>query len=365
MQRIELDGLKSLTARLHQEGYIVVGPRVRAGAITYAPLQPDDEWPVGWNDTQDAGSYRIHRSESGEVFGYAVGPHSWKQFLHLPSHPVVAMRRSGKGFSVQRRKNGEERFAFLGVRSCDLHAIHIQDVVLSGRPSGADDYRSVRERVLIVAVNCTRPGKTCFCSSMKTGPEVISGFDLLLTECDVENDHFFLVRSGSDRGADLLKSIHHRPASDAEIQHAQRLMARSAESMGRTLMTDGLETRLADNIDHPRWQEIARRCLTCGNCTLVCPTCFCSTIEDTTDLSGTEAVRTRRWDSCFTLDFSYIHGGSVRASAMARYRQWLTHKLSRWVGQFGTFGCVGCGRCITWCPVGIDITEEAKKICGE
>ncbi|MBF0393567.1 MAG: 4Fe-4S dicluster domain-containing protein, partial [Alphaproteobacteria bacterium] len=116
------------------------------------------------------------------------------------------------------------------------------------------------------------------------------------------------------------------------------------------------------NREHPRWDEVAKRCLTCGNCTMVCPTCFCTTVDDVTDLGGTRTERVRSWDSCFTLDFSYIHGGSVRNEGSSRYRQWITHKLSSWHDQFGSSGCVGCGRCITWCPVGIDITEEVGAI---
>jgi Fe-S-cluster-containing hydrogenase component 2 len=115
-------------------------------------------------------------------------------------------------------------------------------------------------------------------------------------------------------------------------------------------------------LEHPRWDDVARRCLTCGNCTMVCPTCFCTQVTDTTDLTGDHAERWRRWDSCFTLEYSHVHGGSVRTSTRSRYRQWLTHKLSTWHDQFGTTGCVGCGRCIAWCPVGIDLTEEVRAL---
>ena len=132
--------------------------------------------------------------------------------------------------------------------------------------------------------------------------------------------------------------------------------------MGRSLQTSGLKELLYRNSESPRWDAVAQRCLSCANCTLVCPTCFCSTIEDLTDLAGQEAERIRKWDSCFTTDFSYIHGGSVRATPRSKYRQWMMHKLAYWLDQFGTSGCVGCGRCITWCPVGIDITEEARVI---
>jgi Fe-S-cluster-containing hydrogenase component 2 len=126
--------------------------------------------------------------------------------------------------------------------------------------------------------------------------------------------------------------------------------------------TSGIKELLYRNPEHPRWDDVAERCLACTNCTLVCPTCFCGSVEDVTDLVGETAERWRRWDSCFTLDHSFLHGGSVRSSTRARYRQWLTHKLASWIDQFGTSGCIGCGRCITWCPVGIDITEEVAAI---
>ena len=93
---------------------------------------------------------------------------------------------------------------------------------------------------------------------------------------------------------------------------------------------------------------------------MVCPTCFCSTVVDSSDVTGETATRTKVWDSCFSQEFSYMSGGSVRVSGGARYRQWITHKLAYWHDQFDTSGCVGCGRCITWCPVGIDIRKEAS-----
>jgi ferredoxin len=133
----------------------------------------------------------------------------------------------------------------------------------------------------------------------------------------------------------------------------------AAMHMGRHLETDGLPELLKDQLEHPQWDDIAKRCLACANCTMVCPTCFCSTVEDITDLTGEHAERWRRWDSCFSTDFTKIAGGNIRMSTKTRYRQWMTHKLSNWLDQFGTFGCVGCGRCITWCPAGIDITAEA------
>jgi len=173
-----------------------------------------------------------------------------------------------------------------------------------------------------------------------------------------------VMELGSAAGAELVRDLRYRPATGVEIAAAERVVARTSDQMGRTLETNGLKELLQANANHPRWDEVAERCLTCGNCTNVCPTCFCTTTDDATDITGTISERVRRWDSCFTLDFSYVHGGSVRSSARSRYRQWITHKLAHWIDQFGSSGCVGCGRCITWCPVGIDITEEATAIRG-
>ena len=231
-------------------------------------------------------------------------------------------------------------------------------------------YAMRRQDAFIVAVNCGEAGGTCFCVSMQTGPKASSGFDLALTELLDGDSHHFLVEVGSKTGAELLEQVPHRPAADAHVAAAEAVVARTASQMGRSLDTDGIKELLQGNPDHPRWDEVAERCLTCGNCTMVCPTCFCTTVEDHSDLSGTSAERVRKWDSCFTMDFSYLHGGSVRSTARSRYRQWMTHKLASWFDQFGTSGCVGCGRCITWCPVGIDITQEAAAIrvdpeCGE
>jgi formate hydrogenlyase subunit 6/NADH:ubiquinone oxidoreductase subunit I len=171
-----------------------------------------------------------------------------------------------------------------------------------------------------------------------------------------------LVEAGSEPGAQVLAAVPHRPAKPEEEEAAGRVVARTAGQMGRAMDTSDIKDLLYRNYEHPRWDAVAARCLTCANCTMVCPTCFCSTVEDVTDLKGEHAERWRKWDSCFTADFSYIHGGSIRATPRARYRQWMTHKLATWIDQFGSSGCVGCGRCITWCPVAIDITEEVRAI---
>jgi ferredoxin len=234
--------------------------------------------------------------------------------------------------------------------------------VLREGPYADAAYAARRRDAFIVAVNCGQAGGTCFCVSMQTGPKADSGFDLALTELLAGDTHEFLLEVGSEAGAELLAKVPHLPASHAHVAAAAAVVAQTASQMGRSLDTAGIKELLQGNPNHPRWDEVAERCLTCGNCTMVCPTCFCTTVEDHNDLTGTSAERVRKWDSCFTLDFSYVHGGSVRNSNKSRYRQWMTHKLASWIDQFGTSGCVGCGRCVTWCPVGIDITAEVAAI---
>ena len=264
--------------------------------------------------------------------------------------------------AVSRPEPSQGPFAFIGVRACEIEAIAIQDRVFKQGPYTDTAYAARRSDAFIVAVNCGQAGGTCFCVSMDTGPKAKHGFDLALTEMIDGPSHRFLVEVGSEAGARIMVQVPHEQASAGQVEMAEAIVERTAGQMGRSLDTQGLKELLQDNPEHPRWDDVATRCLTCANCTMVCPTCFCSTVEDHSDLTNTEAERVRKWDSCFTMDYSYIHGGSVRASTASRYRQWMTHKLANWIDQFGTSGCVGCGRCITWCPVGIDLTEEAAAI---
>jgi len=355
-------GLQAMITALGRRGYRVVGPTVSEQAIVYDDIDSLDDLPKGWTDEQDGGHYRVARTDNDALFGYAVGPHSWKKFLHPPLLRLWHAKRDGNDVRVEAEPTPDKPFAFIGVRACELHAIAIQDRVFLQGPYVDHHYRARREQAFLVAVNCSKAGGTCFCVSMGTGPKATAGFDVALTEIGAEGSRLYVVETGSKAGADLLAELPCRTATSEETAAAAAIVARTAQTMGREIATDGLRELLLENPNHPRWDDVAERCLTCGNCTMVCPTCFCTSVEESSDLAGQDSARTRRWDSCFTLDFSYIHGGSVRMSPKSRYRQWMTHKLATWIDQFGTSGCVGCGRCITWCPVGIDITEEARAI---
>ena len=359
---LEHEHFQQLFTALLSRGYEVVGPTVRDNAIVYDTLTSTADLPIGYTDEQDGGTYRLKKRGDEALFGYAVGPHSWKQFLHPPVIRLWQARSDGNSFRIDAENLEAPKRAFLGVRSCELHAIAIQDKVFTGTRYTDPVYQARRGNVFIMAVNCGQAGGTCFCTSMQTGPKATAGFDLALTEVLDANRHYFVFEIGSHLGAEILQDVPHRAASQDDIQLAEDIVARTAEHMGRSMDTTDIKDLLYRNLEHPRWNDVATRCLTCANCTMVCPTCFCTTVEDVTDLTGKQAERWRKWDSCYTMDFSYISGGSIRSSTKARYRQWMTHKLASWIDQFGTSGCVGCGRCITWCPVGIDITEEVRAI---
>lgn len=343
-------------------GYQVIGPAVRDSAIVYDEIDSVADLPIGWTDEQDGGTYRLRKRTDEALFGYAVGAQSWKKFLHQPLRRLWQAHQEGEQLVIEPEIPEIPRRAFLGVRSCELHAILIQDRVFTQGPYVDPLYQALRANTVIIAVNCRHAGGTCFCVSMNTGPKVTSDCDLALTELLDIDRHAFLVEVGSETGAEILEAVPFETAQAADLSLARQVVETTARKMVRSMDTSDIKEFLYGNYEHPRWDDVARRCLSCSNCTTVCPTCFCMTVEDVTSLKGERAERWQRWDSCFTLDFSYIHGGSVRASSKARYRQWMTHKLAAWIDQFGTSGCVGCGRCITWCPVGIDITEEIRAM---
>ena len=363
---IERGGFDQLLHVLTEQGYRVIGPRVRDNTIVYDDIGSTSDMPIGYRDEQDAGTYRLHKTDSPALFGFTLSPQSWKRFLFPPEICLWRASYDGSDIQVQsdnhQNSNGISRFAFIGVHPCELAAIAIQDRVFLQTEYPDLTYQARRENAFFVAVNCTHPGNTCFCASVESGPQAGDGFDIALTEVLDEDRHYFVAEIGSERGAAVMEQVPTSPTTEIERQTVARLLRDAEQHMGRAVNTRGLKELLYRSYDNPHWDSVATRCLMCGNCTMVCPTCFCTTVEDVTDLAGTHAEHWRKWDSCFTLDYSYIFGGSVRASAKSRYRQWLTHKMSTWQDQFGTLGCVGCGRCITWCPVGIDITEEVRAI---
>jgi sulfhydrogenase subunit beta (sulfur reductase) len=362
MDILSVSGLESLLNHLTTRGYRLVGPTLRDGAVIIDAIDGIRDLPKGTGDDHDPAQYKVTRRADEAYFGFTVSPTAWKRFFIPPRFPLWNATRSGKTFTTAAPdEDHHPPLALIGVRPCDLHAMKLQDGVYLREGSVDPRYARIRKSVFVMVVQCTVTSDTCFCGSTGTGPFADEGFDLALTEILRDGRHVFIARAGSERGRAVLDAVPRENAEEADIAQERELRSRAATSFVRTINLADVREALKANIESPIWDDIARRCLTCTNCTMVCPTCFCFTVEDVTDLTGTYAERRRRWDSCHTAEFTKVAGGNIRPSPRSRYRQWLMHKFTSWYDQFGSAGCVGCGRCITWCPVGIDVTVEASR----
>ncbi|OXS16897.1 sulfite reductase subunit A [Zobellella denitrificans] len=350
--------------RLHhalvQAGYEVIGPQVKDDAIVFAPLAHVDDLPWGWQEQADAGSYRLQRTAGERAFAWNTGPQGLKPWLFLPEQPLWRAEHTDDGLRFRAVEPKPRLLAFIGLRGCDLAALRIQDQHFVKGPYADAFYRAQREHLFIVAVNCGRSADTCFCVSTGDGPEARFGFDILLDELA----EGYLLQTGSDKGDTIAAQLPLNKAMNKQLSEAKTALAASRRQQ-RVMPGEAELAQLVDRLDHPRWQQVAERCLACGNCTSVCPTCFCSKQDTEGDIRHRQAEQVQRWDSCFSEQHSYITGKVIRHELRHRYRQWLVHKLATWQQQFGRSGCVGCGRCIAWCPVAIDLVEESQALLEE
>lgn len=353
-----------LLAELVKQGYHCIGPQVQNGVITFADLNSAAQLPWGIQEIQSPGQYRLHKTDRAEAFAWANGPQAIKPILFKPRESLWRVERDESGKLIFKEVIAEIKpTALIGVRSCDLAAMAIQDKVFIEDVHQDQRYKSQREKLFIIVVNCSYSGGNCFCVSTQTGPKATSGFDLALTEIDGG----FVLEVGTDRGQQLIDQLQLRISTSEQINTAETNVKRAANMQTKRMPKNNsreLLDILMNNLGHDRWDDVAERCLSCGNCTLVCPTCFCHHETETPALDGTSSLHSREWDSCFSAGHSYSHKKVIREDTKSRYKQWLTHKLGTWWEQFDSSGCIGCGRCITWCPVGIDITEEMAAISG-
>ena len=354
------DHFPALLDSLVQRGYACFGPQLRDGAIIYDVLPNADALPKGVRDTQKPGEYRTEKWDDQRLFAWANGPQALKPLLFAPEEPLWRAQRTEKGFAIEGLLPPAMPIAVIGVRACDLAALKIQDKIFLQGEYVDPYYARRRESLFLIAVNCTHSAATCFCASTGDGPRAESGFDIALTELE---DGYVAV-AGSAAGVSVLAELQLAVSASDQIKAADNAVMQAAAAQTRSLPGRNLRDALFANLYHDRWEDVAARCLSCGNCTLVCPTCFCHSEADVPALDGNSSIHQRQWDSCFSQGHAYIHGMQLRPEIRHRYRQWMTHKLGSWHDQFDSSGCVGCGRCITWCPVGIDITEEANAICG-
>jgi ferredoxin len=359
---LQKSAFDQLLTALQRMGYQTIGPKVEDDVLVHDPITGLKSLPRGYTSQQTPGRYHLVYSGHPRYFDITPGPQSWKGYFFPPVTTLFQAVRDAGGWKIEETESSDVPVAMIGVRPCDLAAIMVQDRVFLRGEWNDPIYRTRRQNAFILAVNCLHPCGTCFCASLGTGPKATAGFDVSLTELE----DVFLLEIGSEAGRMLVAGLPYQPASAFLLQSANIGIEEAVKHMGRQLPNaEDIPELLLNNLDHPQWDDVARRCLSCTNCTQVCPTCFCWDVTDLPDLSGKVSSRKRVWDSCFNPDYSYVTGGNTRPNTRARYRQWLTHKLASWKPQFDVLGCVGCGRCITWCPAGIDLTAEIAAMRKE
>ena len=356
------DGLQALIDALVARGYKVIGPVVREGAVVLAPLEDAKRIPWGVLDVQAPGKYTLEAGNPQRAFGWVNGPSSLKPFLFkqqetLWQATVGADGRVGFGSVVEAHPQ-----AVIGVRPCDIAAMRVQDRVFLEGEHVDIRYKARRDSLFTVVVNCTRAADTCFCTSQGVSTRAEQGYDLAMTEVGGG----FVIEAGSETGAEVLQALSlddalpaQLTAADAGIREAATTQKRSAPSAERCAQV------LSVARDHPQWDRVAEQCEGCGNCTKLCPTCICHKQMYLPSLDGEGGEQVREWDSCHSETHGYVSGKNLRQARRERYRMRVTHKFTNMEHQFGLPGCVGCGRCISWCTKGIDVTENLAIIVGE
>lgn len=353
--------LQQVLTNLKERGFTVLGPRLDGDAVVVGEITSTNDFPIGFTSQHSPGHYRLTRTSKGEYFAALPAPPAWKRFLNPPHSDLLRSRKTEAGWVFEPAQDVAPQYALVGIRSCELQALSIYDSLFLTSDYRDPHYSRRRESMFVLAVNCTTAVSTCFCASLGTGPRASAGFDLALTELP----DAFVVTVGSEAGSDVLEGVKWHAASAFDLGRANQLVQHVEQQMSPKIDVSKLPDAIYSELDHSLWDDIALRCMSCGNCTMSCPTCFCSTVVDKSDLRGENTARVRTWDSCFAVEFSHVHGGNIRPTIRARYRQWLTHKMAASVQQFGRPACVGCGNCITWCPAGIDITEGVRALCAQ
>lgn len=335
---ISLAGLSDLIGRLAREAE-VIGPVERAaGDVVFSSISSADD--IAWHYTNTSLPA--------------------KQFVLPQAEQMLAYHRNKAGYEVAAVYDDAKRIVF-GIRPCDVSAIAFLDKVFS------DDfpdeyYLRRRENLTLVALTCQEPGEDCFCVCADCGPAAESGYDLQLTELGGA----FLVEVGSDKGSSIVSS--HKDLFDSalpkqiEVRLGLEERVRDKFKEATSYFAQAVRRITTESIGEDMWRYIGDRCLSCGGCSYVCPTCFCFNVVDHAQDCG--GFRCRGWDSCALAGFTRMAGGhNPRKERQDRRNRRFYHKLAQYyIDKYGRHGCVGCGRCISACPGGIDMPAVVKAM---
>jgi len=344
-----LGDLRALFDAVKNYVSVVVGYRVSGDAVGFGPVESLESLPLGLEDSQAPGAYRLSRGSSGFFRHSHASPKYW---LHLPVQEVFTVLED---YAVDIARYDTYSAALFGIKPCDLVSMEVLDRILKND----DSYWSRRSKIeLVVVEECTVPGATCFCGSIGTGPSASTGFDIAYARLS----NGIIFKYGSEKGLRILEKLELTEVSEEDVAEYERAIARAGE-LTRYLpppseISKSLERSVSDT---SFWKEVSSRCVGCTNCNMVCPTCFCTEFVDQIEPSG-RAKRVRQWFGCLSHTYGQVAGTHYRPELYMRYRHFVLHKFLFYPKQVGLVGCVGCGRCITWCPVGIDLREVVSKV---
>ena len=280
-----------------------------------------------------------------------------KMFIYKPREDILKFRMEAP-VSIEEITPTIEKQVIVGIHPCDINAIlYLDKTFLGVFPDPF--YKARRENTILIGLNCMQVSENCFCSSVGAGPflKAQAGYDMILTDFGED----YLVEIKHSKASELF-TIKGKEAGPDEWRVKSEKEETVLKSFKKVIDIDGLDDLFMKNLDHPVWTTTAdERCLSCSNCVMVCPTCFCYDIVDETSMDLKGVRRIRQLDACQDLRFAEVHAGNFRLRRASRLRQFVIHNLN-YTNQYGVIKTVGCGRCITWCPTKIDLTEMAKEI---
>ncbi len=324
------DGLRDLLADLSRTRR-VFAPVFREGVAAFEEIRGGDE--ISFSDGSTRESVKgLFFPQRERLFSYQGGT------IDAPGFP-------------------DEKRVVFGVRPCDARGLSLLDRVFDGGDCRDPYYVTRRENTLVVAVGCSRPADTCFCTLTGGGPFSREGADLLLTDV---GDNFLAQPVTEEGEAFLRESAGFENGGPDRAASGRERMEHARDAVNAGLRIDPILEAIRRDFEDPFWETIHEKCIGCGVCTFLCPTCHCFDILDEGDAAG---ERIRIWDACMFPQFTlHASGANPRPTGKERMRQRVMHKFQYFVENHGEAACTGCGRCVRSCPVNLDIRDVLEQI---